>query len=61
MPYPTDALTTGTILGMTIACLSVEQQVHFHQGHEPTGTGTTWHSGAECTTSPPTSNSCRSC
>jgi lincosamide nucleotidyltransferase A/C/D/E len=35
-PYPAGAFTTGTILGVTIACMSVEQQVYFHQGYEPT-------------------------
>ncbi|MGV9532234.1 nucleotidyltransferase domain-containing protein [Streptosporangium sandarakinum] len=35
-PYPANAFATGTILGTSIACLSVRQQVHFHQGYEPT-------------------------
>lgn len=33
--YPASAFTTGTIEGEEVPCLSVEQQVHFHQGYEP--------------------------
>lgn len=33
--YPASAFTTGTIEGVAVPCLSVEQQVHFHQGYEP--------------------------
>ncbi|MDX8028905.1 hypothetical protein SK803_01725 [Lentzea sp. BCCO 10_0856] len=32
--YPASAFVTGTILGVTVPCLSVEQQIHFHQGYE---------------------------
>jgi len=34
--YPADCFVTGSIDGETVPCLSVEQQVHFHQGYEPT-------------------------
>jgi lincosamide nucleotidyltransferase A/C/D/E len=33
--YPSSCFVTGTIKGTTVPCLSVEQQVHFHQGYEP--------------------------
>lgn len=33
--YPASAFTTGTIEGVAVPCLSVEQQVHFHQGYDP--------------------------
>lgn len=34
--YPPSAFVTGTIGGTPVPCLSAEQQVHFHQGYEPT-------------------------
>ncbi|MEV7071994.1 nucleotidyltransferase domain-containing protein [Streptomyces sp. NPDC091972] len=34
--YPASAFVTGTIGGTPVPCLSAEQQVHFHQGYEPT-------------------------
>ncbi|MFI5549847.1 nucleotidyltransferase domain-containing protein [Streptomyces sp. NPDC051738] len=34
--YPSSCFVTGTIGGATVPCLSAEQQVHFHQGYEPT-------------------------
>lgn len=33
--YPAECFVTGTILGVTVRCLSREQQVMFHQGYEP--------------------------
>jgi lincosamide nucleotidyltransferase A/C/D/E len=33
--YPASCFVTGTIQGITVACLSPEQQVYFHQGYEP--------------------------
>lgn len=33
--YPAGCFVTGTILGTTVPCLSVGQQLHFHQGYEP--------------------------
>lgn len=33
--YPDSAFVTGTIMGTVVPCLSVEQQLHFHQGYEP--------------------------
>ncbi|WP_327403279.1 amino acid transporter [Streptomyces sp. NBC_01288] len=33
--YPTSCFVTGTIKGAPLPCLSAEQQVHFHQGYEP--------------------------
>lgn len=33
--YPAECFVTGTILGATVRCLSVEQQLLFHQGYEP--------------------------
>lgn len=33
--YPARCFVTGTILGITVPCLSAEQQLHFHQGYEP--------------------------
>lgn len=34
--YPASAFVTGRIGGKPVPCLSAEQQVHFHQGYEPT-------------------------
>jgi lincosamide nucleotidyltransferase A/C/D/E len=34
--YPASAFVTGSIGGAPVPCLSAEQQVHFHQGYEPT-------------------------
>lgn len=34
--YPASCFVTGTIQGIDVPCLSVEQQVYFHQGYEPT-------------------------
>ena len=34
--YPVSCFVTGLIGGRSVPCLSVEQQVHFHQGYEPT-------------------------
>ncbi|MET9683055.1 nucleotidyltransferase domain-containing protein [Streptomyces coeruleorubidus] len=34
--YPASCFVTGTIRGTTVPCLSAEQQVHFHQGYQPT-------------------------
>lgn len=33
--YPAECFVTGTIGGVTVPCLSAEQQVYFHQGYEP--------------------------
>ena len=33
--YPPGCLTTGTIAGRSVACLSVAQQLRFHAGYEP--------------------------
>jgi lincosamide nucleotidyltransferase A/C/D/E len=33
--YPATCFTTGVIEGVTVPCLSAEQQVYFHQGYEP--------------------------
>ncbi|MFG3039358.1 nucleotidyltransferase domain-containing protein [Streptomyces sp. NPDC048330] len=33
--YPAPCFVTGTIEGVTVPCLSPEQQVYFHQGYEP--------------------------
>ncbi|MFD0304903.1 nucleotidyltransferase domain-containing protein [Streptomyces sp. NPDC127119] len=33
--YPARCFVSGTIRGTTVPCLSVEQQVCFHQGYEP--------------------------
>lgn len=33
--YPADCFTTGIIAGQEVACLSVQQQLHFHSGYEP--------------------------
>ncbi|MEV6238641.1 hypothetical protein [Lentzea sp. NPDC051838] len=33
--YPASCFVTGSISGRTVPCLSVAQQVHFHQGYEP--------------------------
>ncbi|OQR61542.1 amino acid transporter [Streptomyces maremycinicus] len=35
--YPASCFVTGTIGTSTVPCLSAAQQVHFHQGYEPTG------------------------
>ncbi|WP_207930576.1 nucleotidyltransferase domain-containing protein [Streptomyces hainanensis] len=34
--YPASCFVTGVIRGVTVPCLSPEQQVHFHQGYPPT-------------------------
>ncbi|MFF1836673.1 nucleotidyltransferase domain-containing protein [Streptomyces sp. NPDC058231] len=34
--YPAPCFVTGRIGGMTVPCLSAEQQNYFHQGYEPT-------------------------
>ncbi|WP_033443379.1 nucleotidyltransferase domain-containing protein [Saccharothrix sp. NRRL B-16314] len=34
--YPAACFVTGTIRHTTVPCLSAAQQVHFHQGYEPT-------------------------
>ncbi|HEX4221822.1 MAG TPA: hypothetical protein VHZ97_05640 [Pseudonocardiaceae bacterium] len=34
--YPADCFITGTIDGRGVPCVSVAQQVYFHQGYEPT-------------------------
>ncbi|MEV0040075.1 amino acid transporter [Streptomyces sp. NPDC050804] len=33
--YPAECFTTGTVDGVSVACISPEQQVRFHQGYEP--------------------------
>ncbi|MDP9847902.1 nucleotidyltransferase domain-containing protein [Streptosporangium lutulentum] len=33
--YPADAFVTGVIGGVRVPCLSVTQQIHFHQGYDP--------------------------
>nr|WP_222720180.1 hypothetical protein [Actinomadura sp. HBU206391] len=33
--YPARCFVAGTIEGVTVPCLSAEQQVYFHQGYEP--------------------------
>jgi lincosamide nucleotidyltransferase A/C/D/E len=33
--YPPDAFATGTVDGVAVPCLSVRQQVAFHQGYDP--------------------------
>jgi lincosamide nucleotidyltransferase A/C/D/E len=33
--YPASCFVSGTIAGVTVPCLSPEQQVYFHQGYEP--------------------------
>ncbi|MFF2847982.1 nucleotidyltransferase domain-containing protein [Streptomyces sp. NPDC058001] len=33
--YPASCFVTGTVQGVTVPCLSAEQQVCFHQGYEP--------------------------
>ncbi|WP_103501973.1 MULTISPECIES: nucleotidyltransferase domain-containing protein [unclassified Streptomyces] len=33
--YPASCFVTGTIGGTAVGCLSVEQQILFHQGYEP--------------------------
>lgn len=34
--YPASAFVAGVIGGTVVPCLSARQQVHFHQGYEPT-------------------------
>jgi lincosamide nucleotidyltransferase A/C/D/E len=34
--YPARCFVSGKIDGVTVPCLSAEQQVYFHQGYEPT-------------------------
>jgi lincosamide nucleotidyltransferase A/C/D/E len=34
--YPADCFTTGRIGGVTVPCVSVAQQIYFHQGYSPT-------------------------
>jgi lincosamide nucleotidyltransferase A/C/D/E len=34
--YPADCFTTGRIGEVTVPCVSVAQQIHFHQGYQPT-------------------------
>lgn len=34
-PYPADCFVTGRILGVEVPCVSVTQQVFFHQGYDP--------------------------
>ncbi|SEF33763.1 lincosamide nucleotidyltransferase A/C/D/E [Amycolatopsis pretoriensis] len=34
-PYPADCFVTGRLLGVPVPCISVAQQVFFHQGYEP--------------------------
>ncbi|MFE9848104.1 nucleotidyltransferase domain-containing protein [Streptomyces sp. NPDC005576] len=33
--YPASCFVTGLVGGVRVPCLSVEQQVYFHQGYEP--------------------------
>jgi lincosamide nucleotidyltransferase A/C/D/E len=33
--YPPDCFVTGVIAGLTVPCLSAEQQLRFRQGYEP--------------------------
>ncbi|WIX78588.1 hypothetical protein QRX50_45815 [Amycolatopsis carbonis] len=33
--YPADCFVTGTIGGVTVPCVSVAQQLRFHEGYEP--------------------------
>ncbi|MEV0998050.1 hypothetical protein [Nonomuraea sp. NPDC050202] len=35
LAYPAGVLVTGEIAGVAVPCLSVAQQVHFHQGYTP--------------------------
>ncbi|MFE7935524.1 nucleotidyltransferase domain-containing protein [Streptomyces sp. NPDC057456] len=35
--YPASCFVTGAIGTSKVPCLSADQQVHFHQGYEPTG------------------------
>ncbi|MFG1644468.1 nucleotidyltransferase domain-containing protein [Amycolatopsis sp. NPDC049252] len=35
-PYPAECFVTGRIDGVEVPCVSVAQQVFFHQGYEPT-------------------------
>ncbi|MER7760383.1 amino acid transporter [Streptomyces sp. NPDC097619] len=34
--YPSAAFVSGTVGGTPVPCLSAAQQIHFHQGYEPT-------------------------
>jgi lincosamide nucleotidyltransferase A/C/D/E len=34
--YPADCFVTGTISGRAVPCVSVAQQIYFHQGYQPT-------------------------
>ena len=34
--YPADCFVTGTVAGQVVACVSVAQQIYFHQGYDPT-------------------------
>lgn len=34
--YPAGSFVTGTVQGISVPCISAEQQVFFHQGYEPT-------------------------
>ncbi|MEV7041966.1 hypothetical protein [Amycolatopsis sp. NPDC051061] len=36
-PYPASCFVTGHVGGVEVACVSVAQQVFFHQGYPPTG------------------------
>lgn len=36
-PYPAGCFVTGRIDGVEVPCVSVAQQVFFHQGYEPAG------------------------
>ena len=33
--YPASCFVTGTVAGVTVPCISAEQQVYFHQGYQP--------------------------
>lgn len=33
--YPAECFVTGSIRGISVPCLSAEQQVYFHQGYQP--------------------------
>jgi lincosamide nucleotidyltransferase A/C/D/E len=33
--YPADCFVTGTVDGRTVPCVSVAQQIYFHQGYAP--------------------------
>ncbi|HEV3361592.1 MAG TPA: hypothetical protein VG247_32645 [Pseudonocardiaceae bacterium] len=34
--YPAECFVTGTVAGRPVPCVSVAQQIYFHQGYEPT-------------------------